>query len=90
SAGKASEANRHLMQVERALLRPAGLSGRPWVRNLTVAADYRNGYANIMLPGIAEAGRDKDWSAMGREAVDLAGRIDAAAGQLRQAAAALR
>jgi len=90
AGGKADEANRHLLQVERALLRPSGLNGRPWVRNLTVAADYRNGYANIMLPGIAEASRAKDWTAMAREAEDLAARVDAAAGRLREAAAASR
>ncbi len=90
AGGRADAANRHLMRVERSLLRPSGLAGRPWVRNLTVAADYRNGYANIMLPGIAEAGRAKDWAGMAREADDLAGRVDAAAGELRAATAELR
>lgn len=84
------DANRHLMQVERALTRPEGLRGRPWFRNLTFASDARNGYATIAFPGIAEAIRDRDADRARAEAADLAARVDVATSHLKQAAAVLR
>ncbi len=83
-------ANRHLMRVERSLTRPEGLVGRPWFRYLVFASDYRNGYATIALPTIAEAIRDDDAPRVRRESRDLAGRVDAATAHLRAATAALR
>lgn len=89
-AARAKAANRHLLQVERSLLRQSGLRSRPWMRNLTVAADYRNGYANQMLPGIAEALRANDPVLVAAEADDLARRLDVATVHLREAAGELR
>ena len=82
-------ANRHLMRVERSLSRPEGLLNRPWFRNLIFAADYRNGYATIALPSIAEAIRAGDADLVRREAEDLAARVDIATAQIRAATAAL-
>jgi len=81
----ADAANLELLHVERSLLREGGLRGRPFTRNLTVAADYRNGYANMMLPGIAEALRNREIAEVAREADDLAGRVQAASGRIRAA-----
>ncbi len=83
-------ANRHLMQVERALARPEGLVGRPWFRNLIFASDDRNGYATIALPSIAEAIRKGDAALVRREVEDLAPRVDSATAYIRAATAALR
>ena len=52
--GSAAESiNRRLMQVERALLDPAGIPDRPWFRHLIFAPKHT--YAPELLPGVAEA-----------------------------------
>jgi N-acetylated-alpha-linked acidic dipeptidase len=78
-------ANAELRQVELSLARPEGLVGRPWYRNLLFAADRNNGYANIALPGIAEAVEDGDRPRVGREIADLAARVRTAAAHLDRA-----
>ena len=83
-------ANAELRQVELSFARPDGLAGRPWTRNLLFAADRDNGYADIALPGIAEAAEDRDRPREAREIADLAERVTAAAGHLDRAAALLR
>ena len=75
--------------VEAALTRTPGLAGRPFVRNLVFAADRDNGYANVALPGVAEALRDRDAARVAREVADLATRLDDAAARVRRATAAL-
>lgn len=82
-------ANGDLRQVEQQLTRPAGLPGRPFMKNLTFASDRDNGYADVALPGIAEALRDNDIPRAQREARDLAGRIRAAAARVDAAMRAL-
>jgi N-acetylated-alpha-linked acidic dipeptidase len=82
--------NRELRGVEQQLVRPSGLVGRPFMKNLVFASDRDNGYANIALPGIAEALRDNDLPRARREAQDLAARIRAAAAQVDAAANLLR
>ncbi len=47
------ELNRQLVSVERALLDPDGLPGRPWYRHLIYAPKFT--YAPEMLPGVTEA-----------------------------------
>jgi N-acetylated-alpha-linked acidic dipeptidase len=75
-----------LREVERALTRPEGLVGRPLMHNLIFASDRDNGYADIALPGLAEAVRDHDLERARREARDLARRIRTAADAVRRAA----
>lgn len=87
--GKVQAANAQLRQVELAFARPSGLVGRPWNRNLLFAADRNNGYANIALPGIAEAAEDGDQGRETREIADLAQRARAAAQYLDKATALL-
>ena len=84
-----SRVNHELRQVEQKLTRPAGLVGRPFMKNLIFASDRDNGYANIALPGISEALRDNDIKRAKREARDLAGRMHSAAGQVDAATKAL-
>ena len=79
------EVNRRLRTVEHALLRPEGLVGRRWMKNLTFASDRDNGYATIPLPSVSEAIRSKDEALTGREIADLAGRIRQAAARVDEA-----
>lgn len=78
-----------LRQVERALLTPEGLPGRPFLRNLVFASDRDNGYANVQFPAIVEALRDDDSRRAGQAADDLARRVRTAAGLLDRARVAL-
>ena len=73
--------NARLMRVERALVDPAGIPGRPWYRHLIYAPKYT--YAPEVLPGVAEA------VDAGKDALATveAARVSAA---LRRAAALLR
>jgi N-acetylated-alpha-linked acidic dipeptidase len=90
AAAQADAANRHLMQVERAMTRPEGLRGRPWYRNLAFAADRENGYATLAFPSLIEAIRSGDSALYWGEARDLATRIAQASAHLRAARDALR
>lgn len=82
--------NRALLRVERALVRPEGLRGRPWYRNLIYVADANNGYANMALPSVNEAIRSNDESLTRSEIADLAQRFDQASQALADARMALR
>lgn len=86
---RSRRANAELRASERALTRPEGLVGRPWYRNLTFAADGRNGYATLALPSIAEAIRSGDADRIRAEVEDLAGRVVEAAERVESAVAAL-
>jgi N-acetylated-alpha-linked acidic dipeptidase len=81
--------NAALRAVERALTRPEGLRGRPWMRNLVFASDRDNGYATIAFPAVAEALRDRDLARAAQEVADLAGRMGEAGAALTRATAAL-
>ncbi len=82
--------NEESRQAERQFTRPEGLTGRPWYRNLLYAADRDNGYADVPLPGIAEALRDKDAGRLSFEVADLAQRIGDVRGRVSAAAALLK
>lgn len=81
--------NAALLQVERALTRPAGLRTRPWYRNLIYVADEDNGYANMVFPSVNEAVRAGDEGLTLNELADLAQRFDAAARAIAAARRAL-
>jgi len=82
-------ANAELRRVELSFARPDGLTGRPWYRNLLFASDRNNGYANIALPGIAEAAEDGDRAREAEEIADLAARVRTAVQHLDRATALL-
>lgn len=90
SNARLSRVNAQLREAERRLARPTGLTGRPWYRNLLYAADRDNGYADVPLPGISEALRDKDAAALAREVDDLATRIGEVTARVDSATALLR
>ena len=88
---RAAAATRALMQVERRLTRPQGLTyAGSWFKSLQFASDVDNGYATLAFPSVAEAIRYGDPGTAEREVADLASRIDAARGALDDARAALR
>ncbi len=82
-------ANALLRQVERQLVRPGGLEGRPWIRNLVFASDRDNGYANVQFPTIVEALRAGNIPGARAAATELRDRVDAAADFVMRATAAL-
>lgn len=80
-----AEVNAALRTVERHMVRPEGLVGRPWMRNLIFASDRDNGYATIPLPSVSEAIRGSDEAMMRREIEDLTARIREAAAAVDRA-----
>jgi N-acetylated-alpha-linked acidic dipeptidase len=89
-ANGASEArfrasNALLRKVERQLVHPEGLPGRPVLRNLVFASDRDNGYANVQFPAIVEALRDGDRERADAATRDLSTRVRAAAALVEQA-----
>jgi N-acetylated-alpha-linked acidic dipeptidase len=90
STATLQRANRALMLVERAVIRPEGLRSRPWFRNLIYVADENNGYANMALPSVNEAIRGNDEALTRTEVADLTARFDRAAQAVADARTALR
>ncbi|HXW06183.1 MAG TPA: M28 family metallopeptidase [Vicinamibacterales bacterium] len=72
--------NARLMSVERALLEPGGIPGRPWYRHLVYAPKFT--YAPELLPGVAEALAGGDRPLATRQATRLAAALRRAAEQL--------
>src|SRR6185312_7361087 len=77
--------NDALMRVERALLLPDGLPGRPWFKHAVYAPGLTTGYASWPLPGVRQAVLDNDPTMLAAQAPILAARIDAATQALRSA-----
>lgn len=75
------ELNARLLRVERALLDPAGIPGRPWYRHQVYAPKYT--YAPELLPGVAEALEAGDQARAAAQAKALAAALRRAAGALR-------
>ena len=73
--------NKRLLAVERALLSPEGIPGRPWYRHLVYAPRFT--YAPELLPGVAEAMDADDRERAGRQAVVLEKAVLRAAELLR-------
>jgi hypothetical protein len=76
-----SHLNARLMLVERGLLDPSGIPGRPWYRHLIYAPKYT--YAPEVLPGVAEA-------VDGGDAAHVAAQSARLSAALARASAALR
>ena len=90
TADRLARINEESREAERRLARPEGLVGRPWYRNLLYAADRDNGYADVPLPGIAEALRDRNATLLSREVEDLTQRVVDARGKVMAAIALMR
>jgi N-acetylated-alpha-linked acidic dipeptidase len=87
--GQADEANRALIDVERAFLIERGLPGRPWFRHAFYAPGVYTGYSAVIFPGVREAAGRKDWSAASRELNQVRDAIDRGTRVLDRATAAL-
>lgn len=79
-------ANRHLMNVERRLTRPGGLTGRAWHRNVVFAPERDDAYRVVVFPGVVEALAGSDRERLRNELTDLTTRIEAATRELERAA----
>ena len=90
SSDRLARINEESREAERRLTRPEGLVGRPWYRNLLYAADRDNGYADVPLPGIAEALRDRDAALLSREVEDLTQRVTDARSKVASAVGMMR
>ena len=75
--------NRQLLGVERALLDPEGIPGRPWYRHLVYAPKFS--YAPEVLPGVAEAVDAGDAARAGEQSTRLAAALRRAASWLDRA-----
>ena len=75
--------NERLMQVERALVEPKGMRGRPFIRHLLVAPQpsYRSAY----LPRIWDAVDRNDRAAIPAHEAEIVAAFDRAAEILREA-----
>jgi N-acetylated-alpha-linked acidic dipeptidase len=78
-----SAVNAALMQVERALLSPSGLPGRPWYRHLIYAP--KPTYAPEVLPGVAEASEAHNRQQTIDQVRALVSALDSASGVLGRA-----
>jgi N-acetylated-alpha-linked acidic dipeptidase len=87
SPAKPRAINDRLMEVERVLVEPAGMRGRPFIRHLLVAPQpsYRSAY----LPRIWDDIDRKDRGAIPAHEAEIVAAFDRAAGILRDATAQL-
>ncbi|MGH9513859.1 MAG: M28 family metallopeptidase [Terriglobales bacterium] len=80
----ASNLNTSLMGVERALLVPEGLAGRPWYRHAIYAPGEYTGYAAVVIPGVNEAIDKHDLDRTRKELSALTAALNRAAGVLEK------
>jgi N-acetylated-alpha-linked acidic dipeptidase len=81
-----SRINDAVIGVERELLAPEGLSGRPWFRHVLYAPGLTTGYASWPFPGLRQAVKDHDPALWDVELEKVVKRVDAAATALERAA----
>jgi N-acetylated-alpha-linked acidic dipeptidase len=86
SAAEKAAANRWLLSLERSLLDPEGLPGRPWFRHLVYAP--LPSYAAETLPAVREAAIAGDLEAARRGLTNLSNRLATAAASARAASGA--
>jgi len=79
--------NAQLIAVERTLILPDGLPGRPWYRNQIYAPGLYTGYGVKTLPGVRESIEEKQWK-LAEEQVVRVGQVLENAGEKIQSAAA--
>jgi N-acetylated-alpha-linked acidic dipeptidase len=86
AATLAQAVNDALMRVERALLLPNGLPGRPWFKHAVYAPGLTTGYASWPLPGVRQALLDDDPALLKTQLPALVDRVHAATAAMQQAA----
>ena len=90
AAAAFAAANDSLRLVEQAFVRPEGLQGRPFYKNVLFAPGRDDGYGAVGLPGLADAITDGNEGLAIGEVNDLAARTGRAAQLVEGALAALR
>ncbi len=83
-------ANDSLQLAEAAFVRPEGIPGRPFYRNILFAPGRDDGYGAVALPGLAAAIEDEEAALAAAELADLAARTNRAAALVEGAVAELR
>lgn len=67
-ADRLAAVNGALLEVERDFLLPHGLPDRAWFRHAFYAPGVYTGYSAVVMPGVREAVRQKDWATAARQA----------------------
>jgi N-acetylated-alpha-linked acidic dipeptidase len=81
--------NARLIAVERTLILPDGLPGRPWYRNQIYAPGLYTGYGVKTLPGVRESIEEKQWKLAEEQAVRVGKVLENAGEKIQSAAAAI-
>ncbi len=81
--------NSQLIAVERTLILPDGLPGRPWYRNQIYAPGLYTGYGVKTLPGVRESIEQKQWKLAEEQAVRVGKVLENAGEKIQSAAAAM-
>ena len=81
--------NSQLIGVERTLILPDGLPGRPWYRNQIYAPGLYTGYGVKTLPGVRESIEEKQWNLAEQQAVRVGKVLENCSEKIQSAAAAL-
>ena len=81
--------NAQLIGVERTLILPDGLPGRPWYRNQIYAPGLYTGYGVKTLPGVRESIEQKQWKMAEEQTVRVGKVLENAGEKIQSAAAAL-
>jgi len=81
--------NAQLIAVERTLILPDGLPGRPWYRNQIYAPGLYTGYGVKTLPGVRESIEQRQWKLAEEQAVRVGKVLENAAEKIQSAAAAM-
>ncbi len=89
NAGTQASVNGAFVQVERDFLLPQGLTDRAWFRHAFYAPGVYTGYAAVIMPGVREAIRQKDWAAAAQQTQLLQEAIERGRATLNRALEAL-
>jgi N-acetylated-alpha-linked acidic dipeptidase len=81
--------NAQLIGVERTLILPDGLPGRPWYRNQIYAPGLYTGYGVKTLPGVRESIEEKQWNLAQQQAVRVGKVLEDCGEKIQSAAAAI-
>jgi N-acetylated-alpha-linked acidic dipeptidase len=84
-----SAVNASLIQIEHALVDPAGLPNRPWFQNMVYAPGFYTGYGVKTLPAVREAIEQKQWGLVDTQIARTAAAIEREVEALKTAAKAI-
>ena len=85
-----AQVNALLANIDKTLIEPKGLPGRPWYRSLIYAPGLQTGYGVKTLPGVREAIENRKWDEANQYAGLTATALENYANTLDKATAALK